>query len=87
MQHNERRRVSGNTATYSLLGGVQAGFPLDHFIKRTDDISACAARFSRCMGRGGETTRSQNLSETIMGLTAAQRNPNISGPNPERRLT
>jgi hypothetical protein len=60
--------------------------PLDHFIKRKGGINACAARFCRCTGRG-RATRLQNLSETIMGLTATQRDPNISDPNPERRLT
>jgi hypothetical protein len=60
--------------------------PLDHFIKRKGGINACSARFSRCTGRG-RATNLQKLSETIMGLTATQRDPNISGPNPERRLT
>jgi hypothetical protein len=27
--------------------------PLDHFIRRKGGINACAARFSRCLGRGG----------------------------------
>jgi hypothetical protein len=30
--------------------------PLDAFIKRKGGINACAARFTRCLGRGVETT-------------------------------
>jgi hypothetical protein len=60
--------------------------PLNHVIMPNGGIDACAARFSRCTRRGG-ATRLQNLSETIMGLTATRHDPNINDPNPERRFT
>jgi hypothetical protein len=58
--------------------------PLGQFIKRKVHQrlrrSLLSVRWARYEGP-------ETFGETIMGLTATQRDPNINGPSPERRLT